>query len=265
MPRRDLCQVRRGTAANWTAVNPILASGEAGYETDTGQLKYGNGTAVWSALPYFSTGTGNGGTLPANVTLLGNPVTETEFDYLSGTTDFIQTQLNAKAASADLAGKANIVHTHEISDVNGLQTVLDSKSGSLLNGLPSANLTANGVQTNTFAAGATITAGECVRLGSNGKWLQTDADAIATSTGLLGLALESKNDGEPMLTALPGAFVRVDSWNWTAGATVYLSATPGVLTETQPTGTDDVIRVAGFVITPDIIWFDPSPDYVTHI
>jgi hypothetical protein len=45
-------QVRRDTAANWITVNPVLASGEIGYETDTGYLKVGNGTSAWTALPY---------------------------------------------------------------------------------------------------------------------------------------------------------------------------------------------------------------------
>lgn len=53
-------QLRRGTAADWTAVNPVLAAGEPGYETDTGFLKVGNGTAAWAALPYLTTG-GTGG------------------------------------------------------------------------------------------------------------------------------------------------------------------------------------------------------------
>lgn len=45
-------QFRRGTAAEWSSSNPILASGEFGYETDTGRAKVGNGTSTWSALMY---------------------------------------------------------------------------------------------------------------------------------------------------------------------------------------------------------------------
>ena len=47
-------QVRRGTASEWTESNPILASGEFGYETDTGMLKVGNGTTTWSQLDYVT-------------------------------------------------------------------------------------------------------------------------------------------------------------------------------------------------------------------
>lgn len=45
-------QFRRGTAAEWSSVNPVLLSGEVGLETDTNLLKIGNGTAAWSARPY---------------------------------------------------------------------------------------------------------------------------------------------------------------------------------------------------------------------
>jgi hypothetical protein len=47
-------QQRRGTAAQWTGANPILAAGEIGFETDTGKFKMGNGSSAWSALSYFA-------------------------------------------------------------------------------------------------------------------------------------------------------------------------------------------------------------------
>lgn len=46
-------QLRRDTAANWTSADPTLASGEAGYETDTGKIKFGDGSTAWSGLSYF--------------------------------------------------------------------------------------------------------------------------------------------------------------------------------------------------------------------
>lgn len=51
-----IIQFRRGTAAEWTAVNPTLAVGEVGYETDTGKIKVGNGSSTWTALGYSSEG-----------------------------------------------------------------------------------------------------------------------------------------------------------------------------------------------------------------
>jgi hypothetical protein len=49
-------QLRRGTAASWTSANPTLASGEFGFETDTGKAKIGNGVTAWNSLAYSITG-----------------------------------------------------------------------------------------------------------------------------------------------------------------------------------------------------------------
>ncbi len=70
-------KLRRGTAAQWSSANPILAAGEPGFETDTGKEKIGNGTSLWSALSYFLRenhmdakyaliGSGGGGTFNGN-------------------------------------------------------------------------------------------------------------------------------------------------------------------------------------------------------
>lgn len=47
-------QQRRGTAAQWTTANPILAAGEIGFETDNNKFKIGDGVNHWDDLSYFS-------------------------------------------------------------------------------------------------------------------------------------------------------------------------------------------------------------------
>jgi hypothetical protein len=46
-------QARRGTEAEWVAADPVLASGELAYSTDTEQLKIGDGVSNWSDLTYI--------------------------------------------------------------------------------------------------------------------------------------------------------------------------------------------------------------------
>jgi hypothetical protein len=48
-------QQRRGTAAQWTSADPVLAAGEIGFETDTSKFKIGDGVNVWETLTYFTT------------------------------------------------------------------------------------------------------------------------------------------------------------------------------------------------------------------
>ena len=45
-------QLRNGTAAEWTAKNPVLLKGEMGIETDTHKIKVGDGSTQWSELAY---------------------------------------------------------------------------------------------------------------------------------------------------------------------------------------------------------------------
>lgn len=46
-------RLRRGTAAQWAAANPVLAQGEPGVDTTTGALRIGDGTRAWLDLPEF--------------------------------------------------------------------------------------------------------------------------------------------------------------------------------------------------------------------
>lgn len=69
-------QIRRGTAAQWTSANPTLASGEFGYETDTGKAKIGNGSTAWNSLSYAITGSaGTVTSITAGTGLSGGTIT----------------------------------------------------------------------------------------------------------------------------------------------------------------------------------------------
>jgi hypothetical protein len=46
-------QVRRDSASTWASVNPTLADGELGFETDTGKVKIGTGSTAWNSLDYI--------------------------------------------------------------------------------------------------------------------------------------------------------------------------------------------------------------------
>lgn len=53
MPAITKIQLRRGTAAEWAASNPVLLAGEMGWESDTGEFKVGDGVTAWSSRPYW--------------------------------------------------------------------------------------------------------------------------------------------------------------------------------------------------------------------
>jgi len=114
-------QLRRDTAANWTSANPILASGEPGYETDTVKYKIGDGVTAWSGLDYFSrvhsdignldyASAGHTGFQPS-----GDYATNTDLATVSGLTD---------TNAADIATNAGDISTNAgaISDNTALIT-----------------------------------------------------------------------------------------------------------------------------------------------
>lgn len=161
----------------------------------------------------------------------------------------------SRVSAGVAAIEGNNIITANVADTTYLPILFDAT--------PNADHTATGTQTSTLAAGATIAIGECVYLGSGGKWLKADNDATATTDKLLAIALEAKGDTEAMKVALPGTFVRDDSWNWTVGAAIYLSDTAGALTETKPTkATDRVVRVVGYAVSADVMWFMPETGVV---
>ena len=47
-------RLRRGTEYGWNSANIILASGEPGFELDTGRLKVGDGVTAWNSLSYIA-------------------------------------------------------------------------------------------------------------------------------------------------------------------------------------------------------------------
>lgn len=49
-------QVRRALSSAWTANDPILESGEFGFETDTKYVKLGDGLTAWTSLNYLGSG-----------------------------------------------------------------------------------------------------------------------------------------------------------------------------------------------------------------
>ena len=193
---------------------------------------------------------GNAGTV-TGLTLAGGSLTLDGADALTlRTTNATDVTLPTTGTLATLAGVE----------------VLSNKT-LLIDGTPTDDHTATGGnQTNTFQSGAAVTVMDLVYMGSGGKWLLTDADAEATASGMLAISLESKNNTEAMNVALPGCFVRDDTWNWTPGETLYIdTATAGQIVNVAPSGVDDVVRVIGYAVTADVIYFNPSPNYIVHV
>jgi hypothetical protein len=106
--------IRRDTAANWAAANPVLLSGEWGFETDARKLKIGDGTSAWNALSYYSTGGGGGGA--------------TAYAVRIDSTSTANTIYVGKAASGSSESSAVWAITRTQLSAAGVQTASSSRS-----------------------------------------------------------------------------------------------------------------------------------------
>jgi hypothetical protein len=60
MPINNLIQIRRGTSTEWANQNPILSSGEPGFDISNNILKIGDGVHSWDELSTLSSQTFRG-------------------------------------------------------------------------------------------------------------------------------------------------------------------------------------------------------------
>jgi hypothetical protein len=114
--------------------------------------------------------------------------------------------------------------------------------------------THHGIVLTGLNAGATIAKWEAVYLGASSKWLLADANGASTYPAR-GLATDDYVDTDPAKILREGT-VRNDAWNWTIGADIYLSATPGGITQTPPATSGDHVQKVGWALTADIAYFN---------
>ncbi len=131
-----------------------------------------------------------------------------------------------------------------------------------IDAVPDTDHTANGLTTNTINAGVTTAIGELLVLAADGKWDLADADAEATASGMFAISMAVGSDASPLLVALAGSFVRDDTYAFTVGATLYAGTTAGAIVETAPSATGDIVRVVGYAVSADVVYFNPGSTWV---
>ena len=128
--------------------------------------------------------------------------------------------------------------------------------------LANADHTTTGI-TAEMLAGAAIAAFNVVCIHTTTQEvIVADASAYATARAI-GIAPAAISDTATGTVLLQG-FIRDDTWNWTTGATLYLSETAGAMTETAPTTDGAFDVVVGVALEPDVVYFNPSMDVIEH-
>lgn len=252
------------TSGTITAAGTLaVANGGTGQTTYTnGQLLIGNTTGN-TLTKATLTGTSNqvvvtngGGSItlstPQDIATTSNPQFATiELGAASDTT-------LSRSAAGVLAVEGVVIPSISSTNTLSNKTIRNTVE-------PGTDDTYTGEDITGFNATATIAQWEAVYLSTTG-WALTDADAASTAGGVMvGLAAAAGTNGNP-LTVVTRGVIRNDGWTWTTvGAPLYLSTTAGAITETAPSGTDDVVRIVGYVMSDDCIFLNPSNDWITRV
>jgi len=170
-------QVRRGTAAQWAQAGVgdvvVLLSGEIGFESDTGNVKIGDGTLVWNALPYQ---------FPVVKNARGLDTTTLVIDQ---TTDFVGMGTDSPSNKLHIEGTAPIVRMRDSASPGTTHVLIDADN-------------ADGSLTISADPGASGTAATKINLATDGT-----TRATIDENGRLGLGTTSPSTALHIVNDVP--------------------------------------------------------------
>ena len=110
-----------------------------------------------------------------------------------------------------------------------------------------------------------ITNGKVYQMGLT-AWAEGHADGEATASGMLAIATSTSASGKFVTKGLVKV-LDIKGGSPSKGDIVYLSedaAESGYVTVDRPSADGDIVRIVGYVVnsTADMIYFDPSPDFI---
>jgi len=112
-----------------------------------------------------------------------------------------------------------------------------------------------------FGGTTSMDNGKIYHYKSDGTWELVNADAVATSDGLLGVALGAASDTNGMLLR---GMVTLDHDPGAVGDVLFISGSGGNASATAPALNNNVVRVVGYCLDASNgqIWFNPSSTFV---
>jgi len=113
-------------------------------------------------------------------------------------------------------------------------------------------------ETTTITTTTGLSAGFVYYLGSSG-WVGADASAISTSKGLMGVSTSTTSADGMVIRGI--VYMNSDPGG-AIGDVCYLSTATGRLSTTPVSVTGDVNRVMGYKIGTNLVFFDPSRDWI---
>ena len=102
-----------------------------------------------------------------------------------------------------------------------------------------------------------LTAGT-VYMWDGSEWGTANASSDATASGLLGISTDTASAPNVLVSGI----IQLASVPGSVGAPLYLDTTNGGLSASAPTGFTQIVRVLGYKLSSDKIYFDPSKDWL---
>lgn len=141
----------------------------------------------------------------------------------------------------------------------------DEVRGLDLPNAPAASDTGWGIET-TDTVGEEVDPGEICYMKADGKYWLADADDVDHMPALV-MAMENKTADQACRLLHIGYF-RHDAWDWTLGNgeanLLFAHTTPGAMVQfaAKPAAAGDQVQVVGYVVTADIVFWNPSLELV---
>ncbi len=89
------------------------------------------------------------------------------------------------------------------------------------------------------------------------EWGNANAGAVGTADGLMGVSTATASAPDVLVSGIIQMSVTA-----TVGDPVYLDTSNGLLTGTAPSGSGEIVRVMGYKLDTDRVYFNPSQDWL---
>jgi hypothetical protein len=254
------------TAAGSTLSDTVtVAKGGTGLTTvGTGNILTGNGTGALTSEAHLAFSTdrltiGNGGEDIQPFVRFLNDENTLELGVANAADDFV-----TGSADGDVVLNSYGDHNVIIAQNDLPALTIDTNSDSNFN----RRFTVTGDTDGTyegdvvyFGGTTSMTVGTIYHYKSDGTWEAANANAVATSDGLLGVALGAASDTNGMLLR---GMVTLDHDPGAVGDVLFLSNTAGDASSTAPSDNNDIVRVIGYCLhaSNGQIWFNPDGTFV---
>jgi len=219
--------MRNDLASNWVSVNPVLAQGEMGIESDTLKQKIGDGSSDWITLGYSAQPTTD-----ANLQTLEKTVTGAINEVNNDLSDHVGNILNPHSVTKAQVGLGNVENTSDLTKLTVTEYIqLNTSDKTIIGAINEADtIKTNEVDNSQLAQMPTMT------IKGNNEITTGNAEDLTVS------------EVQTMIQDTTHRFVtdsQISLWNSTAPAIKYYNTQADAITDSSNINVGDKIQTFG--------------------